>query len=346
MIQRFVISAVLCLVAAPALAGDPAMASAHLETNAEIIAHAETHCAEPRRSNCIAHELLTKVHTESARAKAFVSLASIEVEYTHKPRSIVAKASADMSARVQRQEPLIDRVMALDLPANSLQAIRSYWTQVLGCASKAYASPSEEMDAFSTRLEACQVPVQQQLDRVFVDLGYEAQEKHFGFRKSAWGDTPESVIAIEGEPSSKLNNGDRLVYQTTLSGHEAMVFFDFFDRKLAVGSYVMSDKHTDANQFIDDYDALAQALRIKYGAPSSHEITWKSNLFKKDREHWGVAVGAGQMHMIEAWHLADVSIMHLLEGDNAKINHILWYKSVEMQPLIDETEAAKAQEGL
>jgi hypothetical protein len=346
MIKRLALSAVLCLITTSALAAPPAKTPPHMATPAEAIAEAEAHCFEPHRANCIADDLLRKVQLEVVRASAHISLAALAVNYLHKPRSEVVARAGEMIARIKQQTPLVDVITALDLPAPALQGVRTYWAQVSECFAKAYPGPSEEMDAFDTRSKACDVRLQQDVDGVLVDLGYEAQEKHFGFRKSAWGDTPESVVAAEGQPVSKEDNERTFVYQTTLSGHEAKAYFNFVEGKLAIGTYVLSADHADANEFVNDYDEIAEALKIKYGKPNLHDVIWADGALKKDRAYWGDELAAGHMFIGQSWHLADVSITHLLGGENGKIHHRLSYTSVEMQPLIDKAKAAKAQEGL
>lgn len=275
-----------------------------------------------------------------------VSLDAMTVEYAHKPRATVTKSAKEANAAIAGESPLIDHVLSLQLPASTLAGIRNYWSLAVSCTSKLEMGKSEVLDDFTARVDACSVPVQSQLDQVLVALGYPAQKRHLGFRKSAWGDSPEKVIAIEGKPSDKTPDGSMFVYQTTLSGHDAVAFFRFVEGKLVSGGYTFTDQHSNDNAFIDDYDAIADALKTKYGKPSSHDTNWENELFKNDRSHWGMAIAAGQMNMLEMWSLGDTDILHALEGDNFKLHHIIRYTSIEFKPLVDQAKKAKATEGL
>ncbi|RAN82077.1 hypothetical protein B5P43_10385 [Bacillus sp. SRB_336] len=316
------------------------------ETPAQEIAKAEAQCAEPHTPSCQAYQLLTKVQNQVVLHKAMVSLDAMSVEYSHKPRATVTKSAKEAVDAVSGESPIIDHVLSLQLPTNVMSGIRSYWSQALACTRKLEMGKSEALDDFTARVDACEVPVQFQLDEVFVALGYPAQKQHLGFRKSAWGDSPEKVVAVEGKPSDKTPDGSLFVYQTTLSGHDAFAFFRFVQGKLVSGGYTFTDRHSNDNMFIDDYDAIADALKTKYGPPSSHDTNWETELFKNDRSHWGTAIASGQMNMLEMWSLGDTDIMHALDGDNFKVKHLIRYTSIEYKPLINQAQKAKSTEGL
>lgn len=316
------------------------------ETPAQEIAKVEAQCAESHTPNCQAYQLLTKVQMQVVGQQAMVSLDAMSVEYAHKARATVTKSAKEAIVSISGESPIIDHVLSLQLSASVLTGIRNYWSQAMACTSKLEMGKSETLDDFTARIDACAVPVQSQLDEVLVALGYPAQKQHLGFRKSAWGDSPGKVVAVEGKPSDKTPDGSLFVYQTTLAGHDAVAFFRFVQGKLVSGGYTFTDKHSNDNMFIDDYDAIADGLKTKYGAPSSHDTNWESDLFKNDRSRWGIAIASGQMNMFEMWSLGDTDILHALDGDNFQVKHLIRYTSIEYKPLINQAQKAKSTEGL
>lgn len=207
-------------------------------------------------------------------------------------------------------------------------------------------SKDEPVEEYKAKMDSCSIPAQAQLDATFVALGYSAQKPPVGFRKAAWGDSKNQVIAIEGKPAEVLNGGDVLFYRNTLVNHEVFVYFTFIQGKLVSGAYFFKEEHTDDNAFIDDYNAIASSLDKKYGKPYTHETTWNNPLFENDKAHWGIAVATGQAHMLEAWSLSDTNIMHALDGDNFKVTHFIRYTSVQYKYLLDKSERAKELQGL
>jgi hypothetical protein len=317
------------------------------KTPALQISKAEAQCTGADTSKCQAHELLTAAQIHLYGYKAEVSLDTLFFESEHKSRATVTKSAKEASASIAKNVlPLIDHALTFSLPTNVMDGIRNYRVLALFCSSQLDMGKSETADGYNDRVNGCLVPVQNQLDDVFVALGYPAQHPRVGFRKSAWGDSPENVVALEGKPSDKTPDGSLFVYRTTLSGHDAIAFFRFVEGKLVSGGYSFTDQHSNDNMFIDDYDAIADALKTKYGAPSSHGTNWEADLFKNDRSHWGTAVASGQMNMLEMWSLGDTDIMHALDGDNFKVKHLIRYTSIEYKPLINQAQKAKSTEGL
>src|SRR3546814_887849 len=148
-------------------------------------------------------------------------------------------------------------------------------------------------------MNACRIPVQIQLDNIFVSLGYAAEMPLVGYRKSHWGDSMSDVVATEGKPL--VTKDGTLGYRVKLDGHEAFAAYTFIQGMLVKGSYIFTDEHSNNNAFVDDYNAISANLTVKYGKPYSHDAEWSSELFKNDPSQWGPAVEVGHATSSESW---------------------------------------------
>jgi hypothetical protein len=89
------------------------------------------------------------------------------------------------------------------------------------------------------------------------------------FRGNNWGDSPEEVIAVEGEPLSKISNGAALVfrYEKRLSGKKVRVRYCFAPGgKLAIATYY-DERVRDLRGFLRWVDEIAAS----YGEPEKKD---------------------------------------------------------------------------
>ena len=242
-------------------------------------------CAStPDADKCQAQKLLAAAQIHIQGALAQVAMGTIDVEYLHKPRSMVGKEVVAARASIQKDAvPLLDHVESLKLSPSVLQSIKTYRAMAMSCATKMDFQKTEQEDAYTDRMNSCEVPVQKQLNGIYVSLGYPVDKPFLGFRKSQWGDSVAQVQAIEGKPL--LSRPDALTYQTKVDGHDAYAVFIFIDGKLVKSGYSFSEKHSNNNAYIDDYDSISEALTAKYGKSITHGANWENPLFKNDRSH-------------------------------------------------------------
>lgn len=168
-----------------------------------------------------------------------------------------------------------------------------------------------------------------------------AQEGDFG--GLPWGASKDDVIKVEGSktldrstipswaaPSTLVlgNPGlDSLVYAGKAGDLDCVCAFYFAGDKLVQGRCVISGKHTDANLYIDDFQAVNTLLAEKYGKPEEDGMMWSDDRYKGDRANWGKAVAEGHLAYHARWTVPDTVLMHQMRGINKEPLHAIQYES-------------------
>ncbi len=170
---------------------------------------------------------------------------------------------------------------------------------------------------------------------------YGAEE--FDFRKMRWDMTRKEIIASEmdvlGEPS--YNKPDSLRYRLKLSGLSAQLIYVFHEETCYIAMYMFNESHVNENGYIDDYEKIKKILTEKYGEPDVNRVLWKNDLYKNKPSKHGFAVSIGHLWYGATWVFPNGSaIIHILSGENYKINHLLSYLS----PEYDEIEKKKEEQ--
>ena len=139
---------------------------------------------------------------------------------------------------------------------------------------------------------------------------------------------------------------DSLVYAGKAGGLDCVYAFYFAGGKLVQGRCVFSEKHTDADLYIDDFHAVNALLTEKYGTPEEDEMMWSDDRYKGDRANWGKAVAEGHLAYHALWRPPDTATMHQMRGINNEPLHAIQYESTikEHLDLVREArEKAKAK---
>ena len=155
------------------------------------------------------------------------------------------------------------------------------------------------------------------------------------FRKVRWGDSKEKVKESEDLELMHDENGI-LGFQTKVAGLDTLVAYIFVQNKLVRSKYIITEKHTNANDFIYDYKKLKEALTQKYGTPDDDETFWKNDLYKDDYEDWGMALKIGHLVYISNWKTPDTEISLVLSGENYDIDLQIEYFSKKLEALEDQ----------
>ncbi|MCP5048343.1 MAG: hypothetical protein GY940_14330 [bacterium] len=159
----------------------------------------------------------------------------------------------------------------------------------------------------------------------------EAKTFSTNFRKAKWGMSMAQVKKVETQ-KLKQQSGTVLMYTDTLLDLPVSCLYQFSGEKLTVGAYVFSQKHTNKNDFISDFQRVKKALTKKYGPPmSNNDRLWKNDLYKDDRQQWGFAVSLGHLQFFAFWQTPETRIVLELSGDNYKIKMFLRYDSLKLK---------------
>lgn len=174
------------------------------------------------------------------------------------------------------------------------------------------------------------------------------EEDEPDFRKSHWGDSYGEVV--ESEQLDIFTEADRsgikiLAYKTDVGGLNATMVYLFAADKLYTAKYIFIEKHTNKNDYINNYNTIKQILTNKYGTPAEDETLWRNNLFKDEPEQYGTALSIGHLVYYSSWNLEKTEISLFINGDNFEVSHTLEYASKEFVDLSDKAKK-NSQEGV
>lgn len=163
------------------------------------------------------------------------------------------------------------------------------------------------------------------------------------FRDTKWGMTIEQVIEKEGQPSERKD--DLLIYNDELVGgkYKASIYYIFVDNELVRAKYIFRDEHTNDNEYLTDYLSIVEVLENKYGNPVEHNYAWSNDLYKGNRNDYGMAIAAGHLTVYHIWKNNTTQITSMLDGDNYKIVHQTEYKSRVLESKEEEKRTSEIQ---
>jgi len=161
------------------------------------------------------------------------------------------------------------------------------------------------------------------------------------FRKSNWGDSLSQVK--QAEKASLVKEEDNgLMYKAAVANLDAVIFYGFLDGKLVSGGYQFIEVHSNKNAYIDDFEKLKGLLTKKYGQPSLDKVVWKNDLYKDNPQEYGTALSLDHLAYLADWKTASTEVNLMLTGENFKISHVLFYKSLVHEKAVQEKNEQKA----
>jgi len=170
-----------------------------------------------------------------------------------------------------------------------------------------------------------------------------AQDASFDFRNTKWGMTKSQVEESE-DMELYLEIESNLIYKSTIGGKKASIIYSFTnDNELYRGAYCFEEEHTNRNDFINDFEEINKILSNKYGYPISDEKIWLNDLYKNDNKEWGFAVSLGHLRYDTSWENRKTKILHSVNGENYKINHIVLYFNDELNNKKSKEDNLKKQ---
>ena len=152
----------------------------------------------------------------------------------------------------------------------------------------------------------------------------------FDFRHVRWGMSPAEVKGREKATFVGDKNGT-LLYTDSINGQNISLAFLFVDGKLWRGTYILSEKFTNKNKYVDVYFAWVDSLKKKYGKPKSENTVWSKNLYKNDISNRGMAYAVGDVESQAEWETRDTSIFSKIDGNNYNISVGVYYSSKSLE---------------
>jgi hypothetical protein len=94
--------------------------------------------------------------------------------------------------------------------------------------------------------------------------------------------------------------------------------------------------HDEKNEFLADFAIVDAFLTGTLQRPTVERVWWRNDLFKKEPQHYGEAVSAGQLLYSTQWKGTRTVVTHALTGENGAITHEIVYVSVDLEPWEDQ----------
>lgn len=164
----------------------------------------------------------------------------------------------------------------------------------------------------------------------------------FDFRRARWGMSPDEVKQRENA-SFVGEDGGILFYNDTLDGNKVAIAYLFVDGKLWRGGYILDEKFSNDNKYVDTYLGFISSLTEKYGKPTSDNTFWSKDHYKGRYEKRGLAYAMGYVETQADWESENTSIFAKIDGNDYKISVKVIYSSKELEPLHREREKEKKQ---
>lgn len=165
------------------------------------------------------------------------------------------------------------------------------------------------------------------------------------FRNAKWGDLSQQVKNSESSDFVYEEN-EFMVYKGKVANLESLIYYNFVNDTLYQGLYLINEKHTNSNEYIYDFEALKSLLIEKYGEPKHDETIWKSNLYKDDVNHYGLAVSSGHLMYVANWQTELTDIKLILNGDNFECKLTIFYNSRKHKDMFDKEKKKEKLIGL
>jgi hypothetical protein len=159
--------------------------------------------------------------------------------------------------------------------------------------------------------------------------------KEVKFRSMPWGSTAEQIKQANLE-KPVFESENNLIYKDTINDLDTACSFIIVDGRFVRGKYKFMEDHTDTNRYIWDYEGIDKLLKEKYGDPNEEDELWLNDLWKDDPRAKGKSISAGHLALFSKWEIGEVDIVHILHGDNYKVEHDLEYSQNAMS-IIEES---------
>ncbi len=124
------------------------------------------------------------------------------------------------------------------------------------------------------------------------------------------------------------------------------VGYVFPNNRLIRSRYLITEEHSNRNDYIQDFTSLKLLLIKKYGSPEEDRIYWKRDSYKDMPDHWGFAISTGDLLYYSVWQTEDTEISMTLDGDNYEIFLLIDYTGKEFKDQELQTKEAEALDDL
>lgn len=259
-----------------------------------------------------------------------------------------------VSVKVNGQ-PVVSEVPAINFDGRTLLPVRAIaealgatitWdaeTSTVNLTSSPGTAPTTEVLQLRARVVAIEEENTQLKARLEQVTAVGSKPSVEGFRGVPWGSTMDTVQARE-TATYLGREGDDLLYTGVSIGSLSTTVIYVFTAKgeLAQGFYSFTEKHTNENRNIDDYQSLKSQLGEKYGEPAVDRVIWRNNLYRDDSDRYGFAVSLGHLTYMANWKTPESDVTLILSGDNYDVRLAIKYSSLKHMQQLEIEQKAKS----
>lgn len=170
------------------------------------------------------------------------------------------------------------------------------------------------------------------------------------FRNSRWGMKKDKVLSTEKNKPIELGLDNQFfvaLYTGDVAGIEGHYGYFFLDDVLVRVLYLLNEKYSNSNEYINDYKKLKEILTRKYGSPIKSGSRWYKDSYKNYRpQDYGLAVRMGHLAFQSDWETDRTLIRLTLKGDNFDLSIGLVYFSKIHKELDDKADKKSEEQGL
>ena len=130
-----------------------------------------------------------------------------------------------------------------------------------------------------------------------------------------------------------------LLYRGKIAELDCCIVYCLVEDRLVRARYVITEDHSNRNDYINDHEKIKEILTVKYGKPADDQVVWSADLYKEDDDDWGVSVSLGHLVFGCEWNTNSTDILLMLCGENYEISFVVEYSSQKLKPF--ETAARK-----
>ena len=138
------------------------------------------------------------------------------------------------------------------------------------------------------------------------------------FRGAYWGDSRETVLAIEDDGPVR-DNDTLLGFEDKIAGMDVLAVYVFEDNSLSNAFYSFEEKYVNSDKYIDAYQKFKGIFVEEYGAPYSDDVISDNEEFKNNPKFWGLALTVGEIQLSAQWKLNNTDIMIMLHQDDDEV---------------------------
>jgi len=197
--------------------------------------------------------------------------------------------------------------------------------------------PGEDAAKYVTITQNTATPASLQFVYRMAESATATPTYEYDFKKFRWGDSQDQVRLIEGEPflANRIpeQNTDYIAYRTRAVGLDMILAYYFNEDRLYQVRYILDEKHSNEDLYIDDYTIFRTAMTKKYGKPLLDLEKWQDDS-KKDYyiNKKGDALSYGYLSYLTRYLTDRTFILMKMDADNYEVSMTINYTSKDISP--------------